>query len=157
MADPQRDKTLQPWLQTVRGRDDHAATASPTSLMSSLATLTNAHDAASSPPDPSRLAPEDAYYNSPRRPLAADAAISARKRRERARSSSRMRKSHYKKLLWFKQPCTFANRYSLRHFESLHSQFRTIIPTKRRSSTTCSAIRASSRMSSGHSWPTRLS
>ncbi|PSN70553.1 phosphatidylinositol N-acetylglucosaminyltransferas-like protein subunit C [Corynespora cassiicola Philippines] len=44
--------------------------------------------------DPHRLAPDDAYYN----------AFSSGKRRDRGRSSSRRRKGHYKKLLWFKQP-----------------------------------------------------
>ncbi|KAH7126575.1 phosphatidylinositol N-acetylglucosaminyltransferase-like protein subunit C [Dendryphion nanum] len=63
-----------------------------------LSTSTAAHD-------PNRLAPEDAFYTpGPRRPLAAEAALSARKRRERARSASRRRKGNYKKLLWFRQP-----------------------------------------------------
>lgn len=50
-------------------------------------------------PDPTRLAPEDAYYKPPSDPI-----LSARKHRERPRSASRRRKGHYKKLLWFKQP-----------------------------------------------------
>jgi phosphatidylinositol glycan class C protein len=74
-------------------------------MPSTLSALAAAHDSSSSIPDPNRLAPEDAFYRSPPlRPLTADAALSARKRRERARSASRRRKGNYKKLLWFKQP-----------------------------------------------------
>ncbi|KAF2010733.1 GPI2-domain-containing protein [Aaosphaeria arxii CBS 175.79] len=55
--------------------------------------------------DPDRLAPEDAYNSEASRgPLAVEAAMSARWRRERTRSASRRRKGNYKKLLWFKQP-----------------------------------------------------
>lgn len=67
-------------------------------MPSVLATSASGHDS-------QRLAPEDAFYNpASRRPLAAEAALSGRKRRERARSASRRRKGNYKKLLWFKQP-----------------------------------------------------
>ncbi|KAF2106502.1 phosphatidylinositol N-acetylglucosaminyltransferas-like protein subunit C [Lophiotrema nucula] len=78
--------------------------------------LITAHSSASSPaPNPDRLAPDDAYYETtPRRAreqsllgLGADGVgLSARKRKEkdRTRSASRRRKGHYKKLLWFKQP-----------------------------------------------------
>jgi hypothetical protein len=42
------------------------------------------------------LDPVDAFFGP---------AAMAQKRRDRARSSSRRAKGHYKKLLWFKQPC----------------------------------------------------
>lgn len=74
-------------------------------MPSTLSTLAAAHESSSAVSDPNRLAPEDAYYRpQPLRPLPADAGLSARKRRERARSASRRRKGHYKKLLWFRQP-----------------------------------------------------
>lgn len=73
--------------------------------------------------DPSRLAPEDAFYahSPPRRvrqhsPLGLGASDGSsvraltdprRKRdKERGRSGSRRKKGQWKKLLWFKQPCT---------------------------------------------------
>ncbi|KAF2202174.1 GPI2-domain-containing protein [Delitschia confertaspora ATCC 74209] len=67
-------------------------------------------------PDPSRLAPEDAYYKSPPRrprqlsPLGTGgidgppSGVRRKREKDRARSSSRRRKGAYKKLLWFKQP-----------------------------------------------------
>lgn len=60
-----------------------------------------AHAAGSSSAlNPNYLAPSDVFYKS-----AANAALSARQRSERARSSERRRKPQFKKLLWFKQPC----------------------------------------------------
>ncbi|KAF2727353.1 GPI2-domain-containing protein [Polyplosphaeria fusca] len=67
-------------------------------------------------PDPDRLAPEDAFYKPAQRKArehsllgvgAGDGAalgVRRRKDKDRARSSSRIRQGHYKKLLWFKQP-----------------------------------------------------
>jgi phosphatidylinositol glycan class C protein len=63
------------------------------------------HAAVSSALDHKYLAPEDAYFNS----TASAAAMSARKRKERARSASRRRKGDYKKLLWFRQPCEYGS------------------------------------------------
>ncbi|KAF1948561.1 phosphatidylinositol N-acetylglucosaminyltransferase [Byssothecium circinans] len=67
----------------------------------SSSTFADAHATAkSSALNPNYLAPEDAYYHgSP-----AEAALSARKRKERVHNASHRRKGHYKKLLWFKQP-----------------------------------------------------
>ncbi|OAG10633.1 phosphatidylinositol N-acetylglucosaminyltransferase [Paraphaeosphaeria sporulosa] len=63
-------------------------------------TRVDAHAVASSSTlDPNLLAPRDALYGT-----AVSAAWSARKRRERARSSDRRREGQFKKLLWFKQP-----------------------------------------------------
>lgn len=70
-------------------------------MHSKPSTRIEAHVAGSSSAlDPNYLAPSDVFYNS-----AANAALSARQRRERARSSERRRKPQFKKLLWFKQPC----------------------------------------------------
>ncbi|KAF2274462.1 GPI2-domain-containing protein [Westerdykella ornata] len=70
--------------------------------MPSAASTTSQQHSLDAVPDPDRLAPADAYYRA--RNLSPDAALSARKRRERTRSATRRQKGHYKKLLWFKQP-----------------------------------------------------
>ncbi|KAF1975531.1 phosphatidylinositol N-acetylglucosaminyltransferase [Bimuria novae-zelandiae CBS 107.79] len=67
--------------------------------MHAASTATTRADASSSTLDPKFLAPGDAFFNS-----AASAALSARQRKQRARSTERRRKAQFKKLLWFKQP-----------------------------------------------------
>lgn len=99
---------------TVTSEFDHLGTSNingtstsyPESPMpSALSTITTAHDSSSSSHDTSRLAPDDAYYRLPLpRSAAAEAAMSARKRREIVRSASRRQKGNFKKLLWIKQP-----------------------------------------------------
>ncbi|KAF2799190.1 GPI2-domain-containing protein [Melanomma pulvis-pyrius CBS 109.77] len=93
-----------PWITVTSS--SHMLMPSTLSTLAAAAAASN--PASSSTLDPNRLAPEDAFYKSPpMRPfgsLGDGAALSARKRRERARSGSRKPKGNYKKLLWFKQP-----------------------------------------------------
>jgi hypothetical protein len=75
--------------------------ASSRSPMPTSTARVDTHGAGTCPTlDSNLLAPRDALYGS-----AASAALSARKRRARARSSDRRQEGRFKKLLWFKQPC----------------------------------------------------